>query len=210
MIVPLSRGLAVAVPGAQPPFPRNNAIGVIRLKLQSFAIKMSESEARAATEKKLGLIGRLIVGKDVPRQMKLIFIENKLITYEITNLLPPLMRLLKKKKDPVKSKIRMIANGSTAGVAYYDGEGAEILELEADEEQVQHSDYPEDALITRGNALARRILRRRVGGAVAIEPLTVESVFRPYYVTFYGQLTQGQKVRYLTVAADRCSVRRTF
>jgi hypothetical protein len=35
-------------------------------------------------------------------------------------------------------------------------------------------------------------------------------VYRPYYVAFYGKVVQGERVRYLPIAADGCRVHRTF
>jgi hypothetical protein len=180
------------------------------LKLNSFAIKISEEEAIKLAEQRIGLIGRLLTSRKAPSEMRTIFIENKLITYEITAVPGLITVLFRKNAASRKSKIRIIANGSTSGVAYYDDSGLEIVEMEVSGEQVQMSDYSEAALVTRGNVLARRILRRRVGGNVTLEPLEIRSVFRPYYVAFYGALTEGSKVRYLPIPADGCLVRKTF
>ena len=182
------------------------------MKLQSFAIRMDAEEARSRALKQAGPLGRMVVGKSPDIHMQTVFIENKIITYQFTYKTSPLARLLRRNKDlPERKKsIRVIANGSTSGVSYYDGEGAEITELDVDEEQVQYSDYPDDKLVTRGNVLARRILRRRVGGNISIEPLEIKSVFRPYHVAFFGAPVEGTKVRYLPIAADGCSVKRTF
>ena len=79
-------------------------------------------------------------------------------------------KIFKKEAKPRKSKIMMIANGSTCGVSYYDGRGVETAETEVTEEALQRSDFSDAELVTRGNALARRILRRRVGGNFSLEP----------------------------------------
>ncbi|MEM5769630.1 MAG: hypothetical protein AAGU32_15250, partial [Bacillota bacterium] len=109
-----------------------------------------------------------------------------------------------------KSKIQIIANGSTCGVSYYDRSGLNLAELDVDEEQLQRSAFPDHQLILRANALARRILRRRVGGNVTLETLSVESVFRPYHVAFFGELIEGVRVRYMPIPADNNTVRKTF
>ncbi len=179
------------------------------MKIQSFSIQMNAEEARARSMKQAGPLGRMAVGKNPDIHMRTIFIENKIITYRMTNLPSPLTSWLKKDKPKPHSLIRIIANGSTCGVSYYDGVGTDIVELDVEEEQVQYSDYPDDKLISRGNVLARRILRRRVGGNISLEPVEVESVFRPYHVAFFGEPVEGRKVRYLPIAADGCSVKRT-
>ena len=113
-------------------------------------------------------------------------------------------------RKPRKSKIMMIANGSTCGVSYYDGRGVETAETEVTEEALQRSDFSDAELVTRGNALARRILRRRVGGNFSLEPSEIQSVYRPYHVAFFGEPEEGKKIYYVPVAADGCMVKRTF
>ena len=180
------------------------------MRLQSFQMQMGPKEARSKALKQVGPLGRILLGKNQDIHMRTVFIENKIITYQITNEPSLLFRLLhKNQKDTHKSKIRVIANGSTSGVSYYDGIGVNIVEMDVPEEQIQHSDYSDEKLISKGNVRARRILRRRIGGNVSIQPLCVESVYRPYHVAFFGEPVEGTKVRYLPLAADGCSVKRT-
>lgn len=178
--------------------------------IRNFAIKKSREEAKKEAGRK-GFIARLFSGKgreDIV--MKTLYIENRLITFEITSPPPLFERLFRRGALPRNSKIEMIANGSTCGVSYYDRRGVETVESEVGEDEVQLSDFSDETLITRGNALARRILRRRVGGNLSLEVLKVESVFRPYHVAFFGEPREGEKVYYLPIAADGCSVKRTF
>ena len=185
--------------------------------ITSFPIKMSVEEAKREARKRNGLLARLITRltnggqrEDQEIVMKTIYIENRLITFEITAKPPLLGKLFKKEAKPRKSKIMMIANGSTCGVSYYDGRGVETAETEVTEEALQRSDFSDAELVTRGNALARRILRRRVGGNFSLEPLEIESVYRPYHVAFFGEPEEGKKIYYVPVAADGCMVKRTF
>ncbi|MFR5880522.1 MAG: hypothetical protein ACLUEQ_06805 [Cloacibacillus evryensis] len=181
--------------------------------ITSFPIKMSVEEAKREARKRNGFLARLISGirgKDQEIVMKTIYIENRLITFEITTNPLFLEKIFKKEAKPRKSKIRMIANGSTCGVSYYDGRGVETAEAEVAEEAVQHSDFSDEEMVTRGNALARRILRRRVGGNFSLEPSEIQSVYRPYHVAFFGKPEEGKKIYYVPVAADGCTVKRTF
>jgi hypothetical protein len=171
---------------------------------------MSEESAWKISEKNVNLLTRFWLGKDPAIELRRVFIENRLITFTITRGPSLLDRIFRKNPAPGKSRIRVIANGSTCGVSYYDGAGLEIVEMEVDEDEVQPSDFPDDALVTRGNALARRILRRRVGGNIFLDVENIESIYRPYYVAFYGKVAEGVKVRYLPIAADGCRVHRTF
>lgn len=171
---------------------------------------MSEESAWKISEKNVNFFTRLWLGKNPEIELRRVFIENRLITFTITRGPSLLDRVFRKNRAAGKSRIRVIANGSTCGVSYYDGAGLEIVDIEVDEDEVQPSDFPDDALVTRGNALARRILRRRVGGNVSLDVENIESVYRPYYVAFYGRVVQGERVRYMPIAADGCRVHRTF
>lgn len=180
------------------------------MMIRHFAIKKSVEEARKEAGRK-GLIARLFgMGRNEPIVMRTIYIENRLITFEIETKPPLAARLLGKGGAPKKTKMEMIVNGSTRGVSYYDRRGVEITESDVDEEFVQPSDYPDSELIPRANALARRILRRRVGGNISLEPVDIQSVYRPYHVAFFGEPEEGKKVYYIPIAADGCSVKRTF
>jgi hypothetical protein len=179
------------------------------LKIKSFPIKMGEDSALRLSQGRVNFFTSLWLGKNPKIVMKRVFIENRIITFAITSH-SLLERFFKKESPPKSSRIRMIANGSTCGVAYYDGSGLDIVEIDVDDGEVQFSDYPDDVLITRGNVLARKILRRRIGGNLSLNAIEAESVFRPYYVAFYGEPTEGSSVRYLPIAADSCVVRRTF
>ncbi|MDR3254654.1 MAG: hypothetical protein LBT31_03730 [Synergistaceae bacterium] len=181
------------------------------MKLRSFAVKIDQNEAEAMSKKRMSFFGRLLIGKNPEVEIKTFFIENKIITYEITNEPPFFINWLRKGHiEKHKSRIRMIADGSTSGVALYDDAGTDVVDMDVDEKQVQLSDFSDDMLVVRGNVLARRILRRRVGGAVSLETLEIQSVFRPYHVLFYGKLTEGRKVRYMSIPADNCVVKKTF
>lgn len=179
--------------------------------IKCFRMKKSQEEARREATK--GILTRLFLLKGIDDNdiiVRTMYIENRLITFEITSHLSIVDRLFHRREKSVKSKIEMIANGSTRGVAYYDRRGVEIVEEDVCEDDIQLSDFPDGDLIMRGNALARRILRRRVGGNISLEVVGVESIFRPYHVIFFGKPKEGTRVRYIPIAADGCSVKRTF
>ena len=177
--------------------------------IKSFRITKSIEEARK--EATSGLLTKLFMGKKLDDiVMRTMYIENRIITFEITPQASVLDRLLKRPTRRKQSAIEMIANGSTCGVAYYDRRGVAIDEYDVPEDEVQLSDFSDEDFIVRGNALARRILRRRVGGNMLLEVKDIESIYRPYHVAFFGKPEEGQKVRYIPIAADGCSVKRTF
>lgn len=181
------------------------------MKIECFPIKINQERARTLAQKQTGFIARLFVGNEKKVEvMKTLYIENRLITFDITSHPPLIERIFKKNSRARISKIQMIANGSTCGVAYYDGRGVDIIEKEIEEKDIQKSDYADDLLITRGNAIARRILRRRVGGNLSLEVSEIKSVYRPYHIAFFGKPEEGKKIYYVPIAADDCSVKRTF
>ncbi len=180
------------------------------MKITIFSIKKSIAEAEKEASRK-GLLARIFSGRwSSAPIMRTIYIENKLITFEITAEPSFVARMLKKATAPRKTKIEMIANGSTCGVSYYDRRGVETEEAEVDCESVQFADFSDEQMITRCNVLARRILRRRVGGNMSLRVIDVKSIFRPYHVAFFDKPEPGKKVYYIPVAADGCCVRRTF
>ncbi len=183
-----------------------------KMKIRAFAEKLSLEEAQKKASRGNGFFGRLFLGKDVAVHMKTIYIENKIITYRVSSAPNWISRIVRRSESGRHSDflIQMIANGSTCGVSYYDPQGVEITDMEVDEEQIQLSDFSDSALAVRGNALARRILKRRIGGHITLEVESIESVFRPYHVAFYGELREGAKVRYIPFPADGCTVKRTF
>lgn len=182
------------------------------MKIRAFVEKLSLEEARKKADRSKGFFGRLFFGKDAVVHMKTIYIENKIITYSVSSTPNWLSRIVRRSESGRHSSflIQMIANGSTCGVSYYDPKGVEITSVEVDEEQIQLSDFSDPALAVRGNALARRILKRRIGGHITLEVERIESIFRPYHVAFYGELREGAKVRYIPFPADGCTVKRTF
>ena len=179
--------------------------------IDCFPIKKSVDEARQEAGKR-GFIARLLSWCRSDREitMRTIYIENRLITFDITTMPPFFAHLFGKSAIPGKSKIEMIANGSTMGISYYDRRGVEIVQRSVDDEDVQFSDYDDDKLILRANVLARRILRRRVGGRMQLNVAEIRSVFRPYHVAFFGKPTEGEKIYYIPIAADGCVIARTF
>ena len=43
-----------------------------------------------------------------------------------------------------------------------------------------------------------------------MEVISIESIFRPYWVALYGNVRAGKKVRYIPIAADGCGTHRSF
>lgn len=75
------------------------------MKLQSFQMQIGPEEARAKALKQAGPLGKLMLSKDRDIHMRTVFIENKIITYQITNEPSLLSRLLRKnRRQSTKAK----------------------------------------------------------------------------------------------------------
>lgn len=177
------------------------------MKIKAYETKVLEEEARNIASKKGNIIGKLLC-KDI-LEMKKLYIENKIIelnmTYEPNIITKSIFKNLEKKEQ----KITLIADGSTGGVAYYES-GQNIKKIDIPDDNVQLSAYEDDILVEKAKQLARRIVRRKIGGNVSFKVSSVKSIFRPYYIAFYGEIKEDAKVRYLPIAADGCQSKRTF
>lgn len=178
--------------------------------INCFSVKKSVEEAEKEARRKSFLARIFLRKRQDEIVMKTIFIENRLMTFDIIRKPSVADKIFRKGSSERGSKIQMIGNGSTCGVAYYDSRGVEAVELDVPEESVQYSDFSDKDFTLRGNVLVRKILRRRVGGSVSLEISDIKSIYRPYHIAFFGQPEEGAKVFYIPIAADDCMVKRTF
>ncbi|WP_042273463.1 hypothetical protein [Faecalimicrobium dakarense] len=178
------------------------------MKIDSYVKIMSEKEAKEIANKRGNTLGKILLKNNPINNMKVLYIENKIITLNMIHE-PNIISKNIFKANRKKQKITFIADGSTGSVAYYES-GPGIENINADEDNIQFSIYEDNVLIEKSKKLARRIVRRKVGGDVSLEIESIKSVFRPFHVAFYGELEEGKKVRYLPIAADGCNSKRTF
>lgn len=170
---------------------------------------MGREKAMEIAEKKGNLLGRAIVGKK-PITLKLMYLESKEIVYGMTDLPVPLLGRLFSRKAPKEQKIRILVEGTRCNPAYVAEELQTVTMEIDDEDSVQASAYPVEKMIQDGKYLARRMVRKQAGRNVALEPETVRSIYRPYYVAFYGKMDLGTRVRYLPIPADGNEISRVF
>ncbi len=180
------------------------------MKILAFPIQLNEQEARKQAEQRGNFLGRMMVKKD-QINLKLMYLESKEITYRMTYLPAPLLRLLGRKAEPQKGPlIRILAEG-TRGTPSFLGEDLPLEEVEiTDDSQLQNTEFPDEKLIQEGKFLARRMVRRQMGKTVLLEVERIRSIYRPYYIAFYGELVEGTRVRYLPIAADKNEITRTL
>lgn len=180
------------------------------MDIKSFPIITTKEEAEAVADKKGTFIGRMLLFGRKAKDIRLHYVEYKLITYEIIHAPGLIERAISGKREAKKQRITMIANGSTGGVSWAETLPEILAVKDVNEDIIQLSDKLEDDLIRRGKKIAMRVIHRHVGSIPELKVLSVESIFRPYWVAFYGDVVEGSRVRYLPIVADGCGSHRTF
>ena len=172
---------------------------------------LDADKAMQIAQKKGNLLGRIIVGKKQVCSLRLMYLESKEIIYSMSDLPAPLLgRLFPTRKTPKQQKIRILVEGTRCNPAYLAHELQTVTLAIDDEDSVQESTFPVQKMIEEGRYLARRMLRRQAGRNVALEAESCRSIYRPYYIAFYGELREGTKVRFLTIPADGNEITRVF
>lgn len=174
------------------------------MDIKSFSIKISKAEAEKIAETKGGILWRAVFSRSKLSEVRQHFIEFKLITFVAIHKPTPFEKIVSKKTEIKKQTITLLANGSTGSVSWVDSMPEIILLSNIDSNIVQSSDRDNEYLISRGRRVATKVMHRHIGGVPELEVLKIESVFRPYWIAFYGDAIEGKKVRYKPIAADGC------
>ena len=203
------------------------------MRLIAFEKTLSRQEAWKAAELKGSLLWKAVFASQPLKEIRLRYIEYKLIEINMRYKITPLLRMrtnvrnslksfltLSKDGTPMESqspmlldktaavgehKIMIISNGTSGSPSLVDAL-PEIVTMEMEEDQherlIQDSAFSEDEMITNAKKLAVRVMHRIVGGIPRVSDITVKTVYRPFYVAFYGDVVEGNKVRYITIPAD--------
>jgi hypothetical protein len=176
--------------------------------IPAFPLRKSREEAESGSAGRGGWLGRIATLNRPPSSVRLYYIEFRLLTLRAIHK-PGILNRLLGHGETKEQRIRLIADGTCGATALAEGLPL-VEEVKVDPEQVQESSIPEETFERRACKTALRILRRHVGGFPEISLESVERIYRPYWMCFYGELREGRKVRYVPVPADGCSMRRTF
>lgn len=180
------------------------------MDIKAFPVKVDKAEAEKIALAKGGLLWRTVFAGKELSEIRKHYIEFKLITFEAVHSPAFLQKVLFHKTETRRQNILMLANGSTGSVSWVESM-PDIITVEAvDENIVQLSDKDDEYLSSRGRRVAMRVIHRFAGGIPELKVLKIESVFRPYWIAFYGDVVEGSKVRYLPIAADGCGSHRSF
>lgn len=179
------------------------------MKIKCFQKTMSEDRAMNIAKCGGNILGKILYGNK-PIQLKLMYLENRYIEYEMTYSANAISNLLKKQKqqENKKQKIRVMVEGTRCTASYVQDEIKATLKS-VKEEDIQFSEFTDEQIIAKGKDMCRRMVRRQVGSFITLDVISMESVYRPFYIAFYGELVEGTKVRYLPIAADGNEVKRT-
>lgn len=182
------------------------------MKINTYPITVSLDEAHVIAEKKGTPLSKIIMRGKQEYHLKLMYIEYKLIEYALNFKPSAFERLInnifRKESFDAKSRIIAIGNGTSGSVAVV-ADMPDIIAKNVSKEEIQESAFSDDHFIVRGEKTVRKLVRRRTGGFPGMNVLKVTKVFRPFYVAYYGEMIEGNKVRYLPIPADGCSSRRT-
>lgn len=178
--------------------------------LDTFPLTLGPDSARDMAEKKGNLLGRLLLRGRSVHEVRLHFVEYRILEYEVVHTPNFIARTFFGDRENRRQRCRVIANGTTGGVAWAEELPEELVEVSAPEENVQPCSMSEEKLEARGRKLVLRVLRRRIGGYPDITLVNSRSIYRPFYVALYGEPVEGTKIRYLPIAADGWRMHRTF
>ena len=170
---------------------------------------MSEAEAVRIARGGGNSIGKVMYGgKDIT--LKLMYLESREVILTLHYQAAPLLRWLGiQPKGPESQKIRMIVEGTRCTASYAE-DPVKLVEVDADEDAVQKTEFPDERIIATAKRPALRMVRRQIGKIATSELDSMRSFYRPYYIAFYGELKMGERVRYLPIAADGFRVDRAL
>ncbi|UWD49282.1 hypothetical protein NYR90_03355 [Clostridioides difficile] len=170
------------------------------MDIRVLPIKIEKDEAiDIAKSGKNSLLSRLILKNKEAHEVRLHYIEFKVVTLKIHQNKSIFM---KKKQASNINELNILVNGST-------GAGSIVPELpiaetvkNIDSNIVQYSDKDERRVKAKANKMAIRLAHRFMGGIPEVEIVNIESIFRPYWVVFFGKVELNTRVSYLPVEAD--------
>lgn len=178
------------------------------MEIECFPIKMTEEEAIRIAKGGKNPIVRAIYGKK-KINLRIMYLESRYITYEMTYKDNVIEKALKKKKIQDKQKIRVMVEATTCSPSYVEDDiVTEIKDVK--ENDIQPTYYDDKRLSDCGAIMAARMVRRHMGRNLSIKPVEERKVYRPFYIAIYGDMVENTKARYMPIEADGNVVCRNF
>lgn len=165
--------------------------------------KMQREEAWKIAERKGDWLWNIVFRNRPLSELRLMYIEYVLLDIETESAPALCKRLLKNASEPVRKKLLVLVNGSTGGVSLVTDRDLQIEEIELhDGIEIQHKNFDDEEADKRAKILAHKITHRSMGGMHEAKIVGKKSLYRPFWVAFYGNMREGSRVRYITIAAD--------
>lgn len=137
-------------------------------------------------------------------ETRLHYIEFKLVTMEVVYSKSG----FRKSNNQNLSTLKILVNGSTgAGSVVQDIPKSKKVK-NIDKNIIQYSDKDDKRVRAKANKMSMRIAHRFMGGMPETKIISIESIFRPYWVVFFGEVKENKRVRYLPIEADGFIIRR--
>lgn len=180
------------------------------MDIKTFSIKIDKQEAAKLAESRDKWLRKIFFGGKSLSEVRLHFVECKLITYEVAHHPNFLEKMIFRKSQKKTQKITMLADGTTGSVAWVDSMPGMVTRDNVTEDQVQYADKDDEYIVRKGQSVALKVVHRHVGGIPEIKMITIDSVFRPYWIAFFGEIIEGNKVHYCPIPADGCGTHRAI
>ncbi len=173
-----------------------------------FEVKMSKEEAYKIAQNKGSWIWRRVFSKNELTELRLLYVEYVLFNLTFLCKRSMLNKLTVKGRDDVARKgkyneqyVKIICNGTSCRAALVDSI-PKLVEIDIPQSQIQDSEFSEEELIRSAKKISIRAIHRVIGGLPQIASSTCQHIYRPFWVAYYGEMKEGNKVRYITIPAD--------
>ncbi|MEG1164041.1 MAG: hypothetical protein RSE31_04880 [Anaerovoracaceae bacterium] len=165
--------------------------------------KMSREQAMKIALKKGDWFWNLVFHSKPLGELKLLYVEYIIFDIE-TKSTPGIFHNWRMKSQyiPTKKNVQVLVNGSTGGVSLITDK-LNLIEKEFDDSvSYQNTSFSDDEVIIRAKKLVQKITHRTMGGLHEAKIVEYMSIYRPFWVAYYGKMQEGNKVRYITIPAD--------
>lgn len=168
----------------------------------TFKQKMSESEALILAQNKNSWLWGLVYRGLPLAKLELVYIEYIIVKVRSESV-PSLIEKIRGKHGKKTRKVFEVLFNGTSGAVALITDMPEIEEIElAKEDRVQYASFSDFDIVNNTKKLVHKLTHRHLGGHHTVEIIEKTPVYRPFYVAYYGNYQLGNKVRYITMAAD--------
>lgn len=181
------------------------------MKINATPITMTTAEAMQKARQGGNIFGKALYGSG-EITLKLIYLESREVILKLNYQPAPLIKWLglsEKFKKP-SQKIRMIVEGTRCTASYAEDPVKTEKVTIANEDSVQDTEFTDEQIFNAARRAAVRMVRRQIGRVAYAELDSMRSIYRPYYVAFYGKYEMGARIRYLPIEADGFRVQKSL